>query len=108
MELKKPDFKKVDQKLLHLEQHFDIGNATGSRPNAIALGHELADLAAQGVELFKVADKRLTQIVEKLIGNEMGAVAGAVERSFHDGVSEKATDDLIRRANNESKKERAR
>ena len=35
-----PNFDKVDAQLKKLEQHFDIGNATGSRMNAILLGQE--------------------------------------------------------------------
>src|SRR4051812_44930767 len=99
MDVKKSGFEKVDAQLHKLEQHFDIGNATGSRPNAIKLGEELASLAAQSPALFKLADHRLTQIVERLIGNEMGAVASAVERAFHGGVSDSNADLAILSAN---------
>jgi hypothetical protein len=107
MDVKKaPDFAAVDRQLRKLGDHFDLGNATGSRPNAIALGQELAKIAIESPETFKVADKRLTAIVASLIGDSMGAVAGAVEHAFHSGVSDAAKSDDILRANKAAKKER--
>lgn len=106
MDVKKPAFAAVDTQLKKLGDHFDIGNATGSRPNAIALGQELAKIAVESPEAFKLADKRLSAILASLIGDSMGAVAGAVEHAFHSGVSDAATSDVVLRANTASKKER--
>ncbi|HEY4219764.1 MAG TPA: hypothetical protein VGO62_00445 [Myxococcota bacterium] len=102
----KPDG--VDAKLAHLESHFDVKNATGSRPNAIALGHELAKLALTdgGLPGFKLADARVTHILERLISDEMGAVAGAVQHTFHGDVASSNSSADILRANKQSERER--
>jgi hypothetical protein len=107
MDVKKAlGFERVDAHLDRLEKTFDISNPIGSRANATLLGRELGELAWENLGMFKLADARLTQILGRLLDGQMGAVAGAVERTFHERVGEAATDVAVLRANTESKKVR--
>jgi hypothetical protein len=96
----------IGQDLKKLESNFDPARPLYSKMAAEEVGRLIGSMAAVDLQAFHIADKRITAIAERLIGNGMGAVVGSVERAFHDEVQSKASQNDVLRDNARAKKER--